>query len=57
MEIARQTLTEWIRAGGDPQAADRARVELPDPVDTERDAELLRRWNLDPQEVANLVGG
>jgi hypothetical protein len=57
MEIAKGTLVDWMRNAGDPATAERAEAELPDRVDTERDAELLRRFHLDPQDVANLVGG
>ena len=31
--------------------------ELPEKVDTERDAELLRGLDLDPQELADGLGG
>jgi hypothetical protein len=37
--------------------ADRADAELPEKIDTERDAELLRKFNLDPQQLADGLGG
>jgi hypothetical protein len=50
-------VVERIRASGDPETAERADSELPEKVDTERDAELLRKFNLDPQQLADGLGG
>ena len=57
MQIPKGMVVERIRAAGDADAADRADAELPEKVDTERDADLLRSFDLDPQELADGLGG
>ena len=57
MLIPKAMVVERIRGAGDMEAADRAHAELPEQVDTERDAELLRRFDLDPEELAEGLGG
>ena len=57
MQIPKGMLVERIRAAGDAAAAKRADAELPEKVDTERDAELLRSFDLDPQQLADGLGG
>jgi hypothetical protein len=56
------TTKDWIlallRENGDEAAAGRADRELPDEVDTERDAAALESLGLDPKEVhQKLTGG
>ncbi|MHA6793909.1 hypothetical protein ACVGVM_10440 [Pseudonocardia bannensis] len=50
-------VVERIRSAGDSEAAARADAELPEKVDTERDADLLRSFDLDPQQLADGLGG
>jgi hypothetical protein len=50
-------VVERIRSSGNAEMAGRADSELPERVDTERDAELLRGFNLDPKELADGLGG
>ncbi len=57
MQIPKAMVVERIRAGGDTDLTARADAELPEKVDTERDAELLRSFALDPQELADGLGG
>jgi hypothetical protein len=57
MQIPKAMVVERIRSAGGAAAADRADAELPEKVDTERDAELLRRFDLDPTELAEGLGG
>jgi len=57
MQIPKGMVVERIRTSGDFEMARRADSELPEKVDTERDAELLRGFNLDPQELADGLGG
>jgi len=57
VQIPKGMVVERIRASGDSDAAERANAELPEKVDTERDAELLRGFNLDPQQLADGLGG
>lgn len=56
MEIPKGQVLEFIRerAGGD-QAA-QAEQELPEPVDTERDAGLLERFGVNPQDLLGRFG-
>jgi len=51
MEIGKSALVELIRATGRQDDAARAETELPDPVDTDRDAELLTRVGLDRETL------
>ena len=57
MQIPKGMVVERIRASGDAATAARADAELPEKVDTERDAELLRGFDLDPQQLADGLGG
>lgn len=57
MQIPKGMVVERLRAAGATDAADRAESELPEKVDTERDADLLRGLDLDPQELADGLGG
>ena len=57
MQIPKGMVVERIRASGSAELANRADTELPEKVDTERDAELLRGFDLDPQELADGLGG
>jgi hypothetical protein len=57
MQIPKGMVVERIRASGDPDRTARADAELPEKVDTERDADLLRSFDLDPQELADGLGG
>ena len=47
MNIPREMVMEQIRFRGDAEATARAEQELPEKIDPERDAELLRRFGLD----------
>lgn len=57
MQIPKGMVVERIRASADAATAERADAELPEKVDTERDAELLRRFDVDPQQLADGLGG
>lgn len=57
MQIPKGMIVERIRSSGSAEAAARADAELPEKVDTERDADLLRSFGLDPQELADGLGG
>ena len=52
VEIGKRAVVELVRSVGRQDDAARAESELPDPVDTERDAELLTRVGLDPETLA-----
>ena len=57
MQIPKGMIVERLRAAGQTDLVSRAEAELPEKVDTERDAELLRKFNLDPQQLADGLGG
>jgi hypothetical protein len=50
-------IVERIRSRGGNELAERADRELPDKVDTDTDADLLRSFDLDPQELDEDFGG
>lgn len=57
MQIPKGMVVERIRADRGAEAAERADAELSEKVDTDRDADLLRRFEIDPQQLADGLGG
>ena len=59
VEIPKATLVERIRGRSGPEAADSAQEELPNrlDLDSDQDVSLLRRYNLDPDELREKFGG
>jgi hypothetical protein len=57
MEIPKDKILELLRSRGDQDKASQAEGELPDQVDTERDAGLLQRFGIDPSELLSQFGG
>ena len=57
MEIPKDAILNFLRERGDSDRAEEAERELPDQVDTERDAGVLGRFGLDPQDLMEKVGG
>ncbi len=59
VEIPKATVIERIRSRSGPDAADSANEELPDrlDLDSDSDAGLLRRYDLDPDELREEFGG
>jgi hypothetical protein len=57
MQIDKNTIIEHLRQRGDNSSADRADQELPEQVDTDRDAGLLERFGLDPAELMSRFTG
>jgi hypothetical protein len=57
MQIPKGMVVERLRSAGSTDAAERADAELPEHVDTDRDAEALRELGLDPGELAEGLGG
>lgn len=57
MQIPKGMVVERIRTQSGAEAADRAHAELPEHVDTERDVDLLRRFELDPRQLEDGLGG
>ena len=57
MEIPKEQILELLRQRGDADKADQADRELPDQVDTDRDAGLLSKLGIDPQDLLGGLGG
>lgn len=57
MEIPKAMLIERIRGRSGHEAAEKADKELPDKIDTDSDAELLRKFDLDPEKLRDDFGG
>jgi hypothetical protein len=55
MEIPKEAILDFLRDRGDTAKADQADRELPDQVDTERDAGLLSRFGVDPDELRGMA--
>jgi hypothetical protein len=58
LQIDKNTVLDLLRERGQQDQASQAEQELPDQVDTDRDAGLLQRFGLDPQELLQrFMGG
>jgi hypothetical protein len=57
MELPKDQILQFLKDRGDSDQADRAEKELPDQVDTDRDAGLLSKFGIDPQELISKFGG
>ncbi len=57
MEIPKDKILELLRSRGDDDKAEQADQELPNQVDTERDAGLLSKFGIDPAELLGKLGG
>ena len=57
MQIDKETVLGLLREQGKNQEAEEASRELPDQVDTDRDAGLLQRFGIDPQELLGRFTG
>jgi hypothetical protein len=56
MEIPKDKILDLLRQRGENDKADQAEGELPDQVDTERDAGLLSKFGIDPKDLAGGLG-
>lgn len=58
MQIDKETVLSMLREQGKTNEAQEAEQELPDQVDTERDAGMLERFGLNPQDlIGRFTGG
>jgi hypothetical protein len=57
MELSKDQVLEFMREQGSSDQVSQAEQQLPDQVDTERDAGLLSRFGIDPQDLLSKFGG
>jgi hypothetical protein len=57
VQIDKNTVLELLRERGQQDQANQADQELPEQVDTDRDAGLLQRFGVDPQELLQRFTG
>ena len=57
MKIPKDQVLELIKSKAGAGQADQAGQELPDQVDTDRDAGLLSKFGVDPKELLGKLGG
>ena len=57
MQIPKDQILELLRSRGDNEKASQAEGELPDQVDTEKDAGLLQKLGIDPGDILGALGG
>ncbi len=58
MQIDKETVLSLLREQGKSKEAEQASRELPDQVDTDRDASLLQRFGIQPEDlIGRFTGG
>jgi len=57
MQIPKEQILELLRSRGQEDKAAQADGELPEQVDTEKDAGLLQKLGIDPGDIAGTLGG
>lgn len=57
MEIDKESVLKLIREQGGDEQAGQAASALPDRVDTDRDASLLQKFGVDPQDLTGGILG
>ena len=57
MEIPKDQVLGFLKERGDSEQATQADRELPDQVDTDKDAGLLSKFGIDPQDLISKFGG
>ena len=57
MQIPKEQILEFLRSRGEQDKASQADGELPDQVDTDKDAGLLQKFGIDPGDLIGQFGG
>jgi hypothetical protein len=57
MQIDKDQIIQLLKSLGRNDDAGRAQSELPDSVDSDRDAGMLGKFGLDPSMLSQLAGG
>ena len=56
MEIPKEQILDFLRSRGQEDKVQQADQELPDKVDTDRDAGILERLGIDPNDLLGGLG-
>ncbi len=57
MDVPKTMVVERIHSRSGAEMADRADKELPEKIDLDADAELLSKYDIDPDELRGEFGG
>jgi hypothetical protein len=57
MEIDKSQILDFLKSQGKHEEASKAESELPDKVDTDKHADLLSRFGIDPKDLLGKLGG
>ena len=57
MQIPKEQILDFLREQGKGDQVGEADQQLPDQVDTEKDAGLLQKFGIDPAELLSKFGG
>jgi hypothetical protein len=57
MQIPKEQILEFLRSRGEHDKAGEAGEQLPDQVDTDQHADILKRLGIDPQDLLGQLGG
>jgi hypothetical protein len=57
MQIPKQQILDFLRQQGKEDQVGDADQQLPDQVDTDRDAGLLQKFGIDPGDLLSKLGG
>ncbi|MFK5584182.1 hypothetical protein [Serinicoccus sp. LYQ131] len=57
MQIDKSQIIEFLKSRGDQDKARQADSEMPEQVDTDKDAGLLEQYGLDPKDLMDNLGG
>ncbi len=57
MEIPKDKILKMIKSRGGNDEADKAKTELPEQVDTDKDKGLLAKFGIDPKDLIGGLGG
>jgi hypothetical protein len=57
MQIPKEQILDLLRRQGKDDQVGEADQQLPDQVDTERDAGLLQKFGVDPGDLLSKLGG
>jgi hypothetical protein len=57
MQIPKEQILDFLRQQGKQDQVGEADQQLPDQVDTDRDAGLLQKFGIDPGELLSKFGG